>query len=61
MSNPILRSYVSDIDQFLQKFDKSHPELSQSQQKEIKKYVRVYQLRDSEIRPEETKSLWEGF
>jgi hypothetical protein len=38
--------YVSDIDVLLEKFDKEHPVLSKSQQKEQKKYQHIYQLRD---------------
>jgi hypothetical protein len=37
--------YVSPIDIYCGEFDKSHP-LSASQQAEIKKYRRVYALRD---------------
>lgn len=39
-------NYVSDIDQFLQAFDKKHPELSKSQKKEIEKHQRIVLLRD---------------
>lgn len=38
--------YISEIDQFLQKFDHDHPNLSRSQQKEIAKHRRVSLLRD---------------
>jgi hypothetical protein len=39
--------FVSEIDQFLQKFDQEHPELSAAQRKEKLKYERIYRLRDS--------------
>lgn len=58
---PILTNYVSEIDQFLQDFDKKHPEPTKSQQKEQAKYRRIYKLRDTTDRPEEKKTLWEGF
>ena len=38
--------YVSEVDCFLQAFDKKHPGLSASQQKEIAKAKRVSRLRD---------------
>lgn len=56
-----LKNYVSEIDQFLQEFDKKHPQCSLSQQKEQNKYRRIYQLRDSIDRQPSTKKHWEGF
>lgn len=38
--------YESEIDKFLAEFDKTHPKPSSSQAAEIKKYNRIYQLRD---------------
>ena len=38
--------YVSEIDQFMQEFDKKHPEPSKSQQREIEKHQRIFRLRD---------------
>jgi hypothetical protein len=59
---PKLTNYVSDIDQFLQEFDKQHPEQTRSQQKEEIKYSRIYRLRDnSEGTTEDSTQLWEGF
>ena len=57
---PKLTDFVSPMDQFLQEFDKAHPEQSLSQQKEEAKYRRIYFLRDEENRPEEPKTTWEG-
>lgn len=54
-------NYVSDIDLFLQDYDKKHPELSKSQQKEIAKLKRVYRLRDDATAQETSTSLWEAF
>jgi hypothetical protein len=59
---PILRNFVSEVDQFLQRFDKEHPELSKSQQKEVTKYRRIYRLRDTAERATlPVNKLWEGF
>jgi hypothetical protein len=41
-----LNKYVSELDQFLNHYDQSHPTLSASQQKEISKYQRIFNLRD---------------
>ena len=57
----MLTEYVSEIDQFLQEFDKQHPDLTKSQQKEQAKYRRIYRLRDTTERPDDTVKLWEGF
>ncbi len=58
---PKLTSYVSEIDQVLQGFDKKHPTLSSSQQKEKTKYDRIYKLRDVAETSIETPKLWEDF
>lgn len=62
-NNKIDKAYVSEIDQFLQEFDQSHPDKSASQQKEIAKHQRVYRLRDEAKSPEENnrKELWDKF
>lgn len=61
---PIDKNFVSELDQFLESFDKKHPTLSESQQKERNKYLRIYRLRDTSS-PAETETpatkLWEGF
>jgi hypothetical protein len=53
------KNYVSDIDKFLWEFDEKHPDRSLSQQQEIKKYERVYRLRDNPKPEEEQTKLWE--
>jgi hypothetical protein len=59
---PKLTNYVSEIDQFLQEFDKQHPLLTKSQQKEDTKYTRIHRLRDTtEGSTEDSNQLWEGF
>lgn len=57
---PKLTNYVSDIDQFLQDYDKQNPKQSPSQQKEEAKYRRIYFLRDEANRPDEEHSAWQG-
>jgi hypothetical protein len=46
--------YVSKIDEFFSEFDKTQP-LSDSQQAEIKKYLKIYELRDKQTAHLETK------
>jgi hypothetical protein len=58
---PVLKNFVSEIDQFLQEFDKQHPVLSPAQVQEQTKYRRIYRLRDTSVRPTKTVKLWEGF
>jgi hypothetical protein len=60
---PILKNFVREVDLFLQRFDKEHPELSKAQQKEVAKYRRISRLRDTSDRPvtEDANKLWEGF
>ncbi len=59
--NKTITNYVSDIDLFLQDYDKKHPELSQSQQKEIAKSQRIYLLRDDPNATEGQSILWDAF
>jgi hypothetical protein len=42
------KNYISDVDIFLQEFDKTHPK-SESQLAEIQKYQRIFALRDKPI------------
>lgn len=52
--------FVSGIDKFMEEFDESHPQLSASQLKEIKKYNRIDYLRDHVV-PENPNKIWEKF
>ncbi len=64
MFNSLKRSFVSEIGDFLAKFDQSHPEKSISQQQEIAKHARIAGLRDGVLSTEalsEDKKIWEGF
>ena len=60
-SNKIQSNYVSEIDQFMQAFDKEHPDKSLSQKHEIAKSERVDRLRDEKDQPDAPKKIWEGF
>jgi hypothetical protein len=55
----INKAYVSPIDKFLYEFDAKH-EKSLSQLKEIKKYQRIFALRDNPDLVEEVK-IWAEF
>ena len=55
-----MRTYVSEIDKFLAEFDATHPK-SASQLAEIKKYQRIYSLRDTPLSDKDDKKIWEEF
>lgn len=59
--NKVDKHYVSDIDQFLVEFNKQNPKLSTSQQEEVKKFTRIFRLRDNHEASEEAHMEWEGF
>lgn len=64
MLSPLKRQFVSEIDNFLTQFDQSHPEKSQSQEKEIAKHARIAQLRDNaagSVQLSENEEIWKGF
>lgn len=48
----INKHYVSPYDKFLKKFDKNHDKTA-SQLREIKKYQRIFKLRDNPIKESE--------
>jgi len=56
-----LTYYTSEADQFLVQYDKTHPKDSASQRQEIKKYTRIYNLRDNPHPEEKKESFWEAF
>lgn len=60
-TKPMLSNYVSEIDQVLQQFDKTHPPLSTSQRKEIEKYRRIYALRDTIDSKDTSKNPLDNF
>jgi hypothetical protein len=62
ISNKIDKSYVSELDQFIQAFDQANPTKSASQLADIKKDARIAQLRDHAIAPDAAgPKVWEAF
>lgn len=53
--------YTSELDTFLNAFDKNNPKLSLSQRKEIEKYRRIDALRDNPTQPEQKNTFWDNF
>lgn len=53
--------YVSDIDQFIMAFDKTHPNKSASQQAEIVQYQRIFNLRDNVVETSSKNNTWHNF
>ena len=56
-----LQNFVSELDQFLQEFDREHTVKSASQQKEINKHSRIAKLRDQEQADKPESTLWSEF
>jgi hypothetical protein len=57
-----LTYYTSGLDKFLENFDQTHPNLSASQSAELKKYTRIFQLRDHVQRlPASDEHFWDKF
>lgn len=54
------KAYVSPYDEFLAEFDRTHP-LSQSQLQEIKKFQRIFALRDGTEDAEGPDEIWGEF
>lgn len=54
------KAYVSPYDEFLFKFDATHNK-SPSQLKEIKKYQRIFALRDKAHAKALPEKIWEAF
>lgn len=52
------RSFVSNIDKALAKFNSTH-QFSPAQQAEHDKYQRIYQLRDHATEQKKVKGLWD--
>ncbi len=58
--NDIDKAYVSPYDRFLFEFDAKH-EKSLSQLKEIKKYERIFILRDNPVKKDAEGEIWGEF
>ena len=56
-----LSFYTSELDQFLMRFDQTHPKLSKSQHKEKEKYARIHEHRDHETQKQPPTILWDQF
>lgn len=57
-----LEYYTSGLDTFLAAFRKEHPKPSASQQAEMKKYDKVFQMRDEAVQPTApSEKLWDKF
>ena len=56
----INKAYVSPYDEFLYKYDATHPK-SESQLKEIKKHRRIAALRDDANLVNSEEEVWTGF
>lgn len=57
----MLTNFVSEIDQYLIDFNKTHPQLSVSQQKEKLKYEQIFLRRDHSDPTPMISSLWINF
>lgn len=56
-----LAYYTSELDQFLNEYNKAHPQLSDSQRREIEKYAHIYALRDNPSSAKAEKKQWDQF
>lgn len=57
-----LEYYTSPLDLFLDAFRKKHPQPTKSQQAEIEKYDRVFELRDGTTLPaKQHEKFWDKF
>jgi hypothetical protein len=55
-----ITGYVSDVDRMLETFDKTHAK-SESHLAEMKKYQRIYQLRDKASDAKLEDKIWSEF
>lgn len=55
-----IENYVSSIDQFLEKFDATHP-ASPTATAEKEKYDRIFYLRDHPVKQDINKIIWKDF
>ncbi len=54
------KSYVSEVDNFLEKLRTNIPE-SDAQEKEREKYERINRLRDKKDDSDESREIWQDF
>ncbi len=55
------KNYVSELDKFLQQFDKDHQQQSASQQEEIDKHDKIFAKRDNPDIEDKDDNIWAGF
>ena len=58
---PMLKGYVSEIDQFLQAFDQKPESSSVSRRAEEVKYAMIHTLRDRSDASQASFEIWEEF
>jgi len=58
---PLLKAYVSEIDQFLQAFDQKPEASSASRKAEEANYEKIGQLRDQADAQQPPVAIWEDF
>ena len=61
---PIIKQdthFVSELDEFLQEWDKQHSTLSTAQQNEIHKHEKIAEHRDNAQPNDNSNSIWEDF
>jgi len=54
-------TYISEIDRFIDAFDKRHPQKSDSQQKEMAQYSQIFYLRDNVVETTAKNNTWHNF
>lgn len=54
-------NYQSDIDTFIEGFDRKHQKKSASQQMEIKKFKPIFYKRDHVVPEEQRPKIWREF
>ena len=59
-THDIDKAYVSPYDEFLFRYDYTHPKTA-SQIKEIKKHERIFELRDNAVAREDINTIWDEF
>ena len=59
-NSKIDKHHLSDVDQFLNKFNAEHP-LSESQKKEINKHKHIFELRNNRQPAQPVDDIWEDF
>ncbi len=55
------KGYMSEIDQFLVKFNENNPDLSESQKRELHKFNRIKKLRDKPHKVPAKSQIWTEF